>query len=162
MHDHFKSTWQVADCCCEEIGHQNMTNPYYVYEKSTWQKVSQTGGRDSGGDFASSFGCESCFSSETRSLCLAESRSVPKMVAIMSFHIRLAKPNHRWHCTRQAFRLELKIADISVGLDMYWSPVLPSPSQVQHWLCSSQINKIKIPNHFRAGWKWSDSSLSVI
>ena len=78
------------------------------------------------------------------------------------YELRLAKPNHSWHCTRQAFRLELKIADISFGLDMYWSPVLPSPSQVQHWLCSSQINKIKIPNHFRAGWKWSDSSLSVI
>ena len=83
LHDHFKSTWQVAECCCEEIEHQNMTNPYYIYEKSTWQKVSQTGGRDSGGYFAVSFGCESCFSSETQSLCVAESKSVPNMVVIM-------------------------------------------------------------------------------
>ena len=60
-----------------------MTNPYDVYEKSTYQKVSQTGGRDSRGDFAVSFGCESCFSSETQSLCVAESKSVPNMVVIM-------------------------------------------------------------------------------
>ena len=74
---------KVAECCCEEIGHQKMTNPDYVCEKSTWQKVSQTGGRDSGGDFAVSFGCESCSSSETLSLCVAESKSVPNMLAIM-------------------------------------------------------------------------------
>ena len=60
-----------------------MTNPYDVCEKSTYQKVSQIGGRDSGGDFAVSFGCESCFSSETQSLCVAQSKSVPNMVVIM-------------------------------------------------------------------------------
>ena len=60
-----------------------MTNPYDVYEKSTYQKVSQMRGWDSGGDFAVSFGCESCFSSETQSLCVAQSKSVPNMVVIM-------------------------------------------------------------------------------
>ena len=45
--------------------------------------MSQTGGRDLGGDFSVSFGCESCFSSETKSLCVAESKSVPIMVAKM-------------------------------------------------------------------------------
>ena len=45
--------------------------------------MSQTGGRDSGGDFSVSFGCDSCFSSETQSLCVAESKYVPNMVAIM-------------------------------------------------------------------------------
>ena len=83
LYGHFKSTWQVAKCCCKEIGHQQMTNPYDVYEKSTYQKVSQMRGWDSGGDFAVSFGCESCFSSETQSLCVAQSKSVPNMVVIM-------------------------------------------------------------------------------
>ena len=60
-----------------------MTNPYDVYEKSTYQKVSQMRGWDSGGDFAVSFGCESCFTSETQSLCVAQSKSVPNIVVIM-------------------------------------------------------------------------------
>ena len=60
-----------------------MTNPYDVCEKSTYQKVSQMRGWDSGGDFAVSFGCESCFSWETQSLCVAQSKSVPNMVVIM-------------------------------------------------------------------------------
>ena len=83
LYGHFKSTWQVAKCCCKEIRHQQMTNPYDVYEKSTYRKVSQMRGWDSGGDFAVSFGCESCFSSETQSFCVAQSKSVPNMVVIM-------------------------------------------------------------------------------
>ena len=83
LYGHFKSTWQVAKCCCKEIRHQQMTNPYNVYEKSTYRKVSQMRGWDSGGDFAVSFGCESCFSSETQSFCVAQSKSVPNMVVIM-------------------------------------------------------------------------------
>ena len=45
--------------------------------------MSQTGGRDSRGDFAVSFGSESCFSSETQSLCVAESKYVPNIVVTM-------------------------------------------------------------------------------
>ena len=83
LYGYFKSTWQDAKCCCKEIGHQQMTNPYNICEKSTYQKVSQMRGWDSGGDFAVSFGCESCFSSETQSFCVAQSKSVPNMVVIM-------------------------------------------------------------------------------
>ena len=47
------------------------------------RKCPKSGGRDSGGNFALSFGCKSIFSSETQSLCVAESKYVPNMVVTM-------------------------------------------------------------------------------
>ena len=135
-----------------------MTNPYDVYEKSTYRKVSQMRGWDSGGDFAVSFGCESCFSSETQSFCVAQSKSVPNMVVIMrifrkkwlrssigrSQGVRIPASLSEWGGEPVYLNSQLSMALMQAHMWFVWSDVGESSDFSTGWLLFASRFPVKV------------------